>query len=535
MKNYRLKRIIPLLLLISVFSRCNPDEVKKTNELNLAIKDKDLVNFFKGPNYYRYLGLKYKDSIYNCSFTSNNSVLSIGLNNNFIQGFQDGHILDDSLKFSLHDLSSIESVPLTINFNEYKTKQAFFLPKFTKNNLELLRNRSSLILKVGENDGMFAVYASEEYSNSIDMKLEDLVFHESSRENLAQLRLLNLYPRNLSAFFFVHNPLTGLYTCLPDIDRFTFEKTDVLDSLEVTIKYEKEVSNYRTDTFRLAGFNRLDTNLILRQRCLVIESGTTIELENNSSIIAHECEVLFEGNRTDSIKLIGRGNNSLLFRNSNVKMSFIKCENFSNYSDSSIRLPSAVTFYNSSAELQDCFFNKSLSGDDFINFYNTDFTVRNCTIANSKSDAIDSDFSRGLISGSLLVNIGNDGLDFSGSDVEIAACSFDLVGDKAISAGESTEVSIRDCHIENSELGIVVKDGSNVRVEGVEFSTTKINYAVFFKKNFYEAPSLVVDTLDTNGTNLFQQGVSIVGNDEVLFLDDVESLLYGKLYGKASK
>jgi len=481
------------------------------------------------------MGLKFKDSIYDCSFTSNNSVLSLELKNNFIQGFQEGHILDDSLMFSLHDLTSIESVPLTINFNKYKSKQAFFLPKFTKNNLELLKNRSSLILKVGENDGVFPVYVAEGYMNSSDMELEDLVFHESTRKNLAQLRVFNLYPKDMSSFFFVHNPLTGLFTCLPDLDRFTIEKTDVLDRLEATINYEQEVSNNRIDTVRLTGWNRLDTNMVMRHKYLVVESGTTIELFNNNSLVIDECEVLFEGNINDSITLIGRGNNSLLFRNSDVKMNYVRCDNLSHYSDISIRLPSAVTFYNSCSEMRNCSFDKSLSGDDFINFYNTAFIVRNCTMSNSKSDAIDSDFSHGLISETLLVNIGNDGLDFSGSEVQIASCSFDLVGDKAISAGESTELMIRDCRIDNSELGIVVKDGSDVSVEQVQFNTTKINYAVFFKKDFYEAPRLVVDALDTNGANLFQKGVSIVGNDEILFLDDVESLLYGKLFGKASK
>ena len=86
-------------------------------------------------------------------------------------------------------------------------------------------------------------------------------------------------------------------------------------------------------------------------------------------------------------------------------------------------------------------------------------------------------------------------------------------------------------------MGIVVKDGSNVDAFDNFLENNKIDYAVFFKKDFYEPPSLKVDSLNRNSINLFQRGTNIIVKKYIKleYLKEVESLLYGKLYGKASK
>ena len=51
-------------------------------------------------------------------------------------------------------------------------------------------------------------------------------------------------------------------------------------------------------------------------------------------------------------------------------------------------------------------------------------------------DAVDLDFSDGIIDGISIINSGNDALDFSGSEVVAKNVSINQVGDKGISAGE---------------------------------------------------------------------------------------------------
>ena len=233
----------------------------------------------------------------------------------------------------------------------------------------------------------------------------------------------------------------------------------------------------------------------------------------------------------------GNYDNSILFDDCKVNISNSTFSNLSNFKNDDIILPSAITFYNSEVNINNSTFKNNITGDDFLNFYNSKFLIKNSLIENSFSDAIDSDFSNGEIYNLTLMNVGNDGLDFSGSIVKIENSFFNYVQDKAISAGESSYVTVNNSSIINSELGVVVKDGSDVSSFNNSLKNNKIDYAVFFKKEFYSPPYLKVDSLNINTLNLFQVGakINIEKETKVEYLNDVESLLYGKLYGKSSK
>ena len=90
----------------------------------------------------------------------------------------------------------------------------------------------------------------------------------------------------------------------------------------------------------------------------------------------------------------------------------------------------------------------------------------------------------------------------------------------------------------NSELAVVVKDGSRLLSSQNLLRNNKVDFSVFFKKDFYPPPILESDSINLSNVNLFQKGIILKLNSlkgEITFIDDVESLLYGKTYGKASK
>ena len=134
----------------------------------------------------------------------------------------------------------------------------------------------------------------------------------------------------------------------------------------------------------------------------------------------------------------GDYDNSILFDDCKVNISNSIFSNLSNFKNDDIVLPSAITFYNSEVNIKNSTFKNNIIGDDFLNFYNSKFLITNSLIENSFADAIDSDFSNGEIYNLTLLNVGNDGLDFSGSTVKIQNSFFNYVQDKAISAGESS-------------------------------------------------------------------------------------------------
>ena len=154
------------------------------------------------------------------------------------------------------------------------------------------------------------------------------------------------------------------------------------------------------------------------------------------------------------------------------------------------------------------------------------------------ADAIDSDFSVGTIDNLIIKKAGNDGLDFSGSEVMINNSFFYKIGDKALSVGESSKVRLENSNINNSELAVVVKDGSTLTSTNNLLENNRVDFSVFFKKDFYPPPYLNADFIDLKNINLFQKGVILQLNileEEIKLIDDVESLLYGKTYGKASE
>ena len=83
-------------------------------------------------------------------------------------------------------------------------------------------------------------------------------------------------------------------------------------------------------------------------------------------------------------------------------------------------------------------------------------------------------------------------MDFSGSTVLIANVNTFDVFDKAISAGEQSNIRVNSSQLINSNIGITSKDGSYVEV----FDTTIKEYKLYGvmsyeKKNFYSDPAAI--------------------------------------------
>ena len=535
-----MKKIIPYFVLISILS-CNSELNKNINEfteeINFSVKNKDVNRFFLGNKYYGYKGLNHKDSVSSYKLKIQNSFLKLKLKNRFISGFQSGIILEDSITFHLHDLSEIETTPIIINFNKYMKKYGYFLPDFTRENLELLKNRSSKIYTIDNKIRLQPIYLSDTYKDELTPNLNQLIFHSSTKKNIDRLKKLNIYPMDFSSFIIVHNPLTGLYSILPNIERFSVNKTNILNELEHILKFNESEAILEKEKIYFNNQVIIDTTINFKNKIVVFENKSEVLFSNNAKLSFESCEVLFRGDEKEKIKIIGSYENSIFFNDCSVDISNSEFYNFSNFKDDKITLPAAITFYNSKVNINHSIFKNNLIGDDYINFYNSKFFVKNSLIENSFADAIDSDFSDGEIYKLNLINIGNDGLDFSGSNVRINDSYFTKVQDKALSAGESSKITINKSSIQNSEMGIVVKDGSDVNAFSNFLENNKIDYAVFFKKDFYTPPSLKVDSLNSKSINLFQIGTNIIVKKDVKleYLKEVESLLYGKIYGKASK
>ena len=294
----------------------------------------------------------------------------------------------------------------------------------------------------------------EEYSSSATPIFKNLIFHSSSRDNLNVIENLGIFPKGMNAFLIIHNPLTGLYTILPDLSKFHNVNNTLIGDIKKIINYEKQSEKKTRDTINIDGTFKIYNSLNFSNSVVNINSGSSIIFSEEANLNFSNSSVYFVGSKNKPIKILGVKNNSIFFDNSDVEILHAEFYNLSNYETEEITLPSAITFYNSKSKIENSSFEGNLKGDDYINFYNSNFIISNSKLNNTVADAIDSDFSSGTINGLVLDKIGNDGLDLSGSVVSINNSSWNRTYDKAISAGESSDIVIKNSKISNSEFGL---------------------------------------------------------------------------------
>lgn len=280
---------------------------------------------------------------------------------------------------------------------------------------------------------------------------------------------------------------------------------------------------------------------IFRNKIFVIKEGVKLNIQNNSLLFFENCEVIFKG-KNKPINITGKGNNSgsFFFKESNVIFDNVNFSNIQSPIKKSIVTPASITFYESNVNINNCSFKKNISGDDYLNF----FRCKNVDISKSTfekiiSDAIDSDFSNISVSQSRFSDIGNDAIDLSGSLSKIINCSFYSVGDKCISIGEKTNIFIEQNKFFQSEIAVVIKDGSSINSSLNSFIKNKLDYVAFVKKPSYGPPIVKIINDRTSARILIDKEInlSIDKHNNLLEtkLKNVESILYGKKFGRASK
>jgi hypothetical protein len=151
----------------------------------------------------------------------------------------------------------------------------------------------------------------------------------------------------------------------------------------------------------------------------------------------------------------------------------------------------AVNFFESKVQIDHCRFTHSKS-EDALNIMRSEFKMERCYFAYTDGDAFDSDFCTGEVIACNFSNTRNDAMDFSGSMVKVRECRMQDLGDKGISCGEDSQISISGGSIVNARLGIAAKDLSRVDVTDMDMTDCGIGYLAFVKKKAFGRSYIVV-------------------------------------------
>ena len=258
---------------------------------------------------------------------------------------------------------------------------------------------------------------------------------------------------------------------------------------------------------------------------LEILPNTSIQFSKNSYIIIHG-KIIANGSEGSPISLVASSDSwkgiYVYGADGRSHMKNVIISDVSALQDGILKLSGALTFYKSDVDIEDVRIENVFS-EDAINIIQSSYTLDSIIIDSTFSDGLDSDYSNGKVLNSKFLNIGGDALDFSGSKVFISQVTAIDVRDKAVSAGEGSNIDIFDSMLENVGVGVASKDGSLVSISNSKIFNYQL-YGVmsYVKKSFYDKPAVKVNNCfvsDGNsyarqtGTYMNVDGVNIVEYD----------------------
>lgn len=220
-------------------------------------------------------------------------------------------------------------------------------------------------------------------------------------------------------------------------------------------------------------------------------------------------------------------------------LEYVVFHNLSNPSQNGWELTGALTFYESPVRLSHCQIIGNRS-EDGLNIIRSEYTIDQTLFRQTSSDAFDADFANGRITNSHFINCGNDAIDISGSVADLHDIFVDGAGDKGLSTGEDSHVTVTQMDIKNAEIGVGSKDQTETAIENLSISNSRIGITVYQKKSEFGPASIKVTNLTLDQAHIpylvEEKSTLVVDNQPIApSRKNVKDILYGVEYGKSSK
>ncbi len=269
---------------------------------------------------------------------------------------------------------------------------------------------------------------------------------------------------------------------------------------------------------------------------LAMEPGTTLRFAEESVFVSSG-PLDFRGTAEAPIRLVAAGTSwaGIFVRNA-ARSSWVHVEvrDTAGIDRNGWQTTGGVTFYRSPVALSFCRFLDN-SAEDALNVVRGEFDCHMSQFARCRSDAFDGDFVSGRFESCEFTDVGADGIDLSGADVEIDTAAFRGIGDKALSVGETSRLTASSIHIEDANMGVAAKDLSHVDLDTVYIRRTSTGLACYIKKREYGPATIVAKDVkfeDVVTQALVQTGSRITIDEKEQATEDVDvDLLYSAAGG----
>jgi hypothetical protein len=309
-------------------------------------------------------------------------------------------------------------------------------------------------------------------------------------------------------------------------DEFQKIKNKINQKILFEIKYflneNKNIIEDYDDKKKILIFKKninIYQNLIIPKyfNSVIFQEGSNINFYNDSDLISYST-ITINGSEKDKVKFSSYGKNSISIINTK-KLNKIKYAEFNNFDETDIKT-GAITIYKSPILIHNSTF-KNSNSEDNLNIVDSKFEIFDVILENSKNDALDIDFSSGTIKKLLISNSGNDGLDFSRSHVKADKVEIINSKDKGISIGEKSKIELSSIKINNSKIGLAVKDESNVLIDNNKLTISDSFYclSLYLKKKQFGFPRVeILKKSDLNLNNC--ENKFIIENNSILIIEN---------------
>ncbi|MCB9264171.1 MAG: CotH kinase family protein [Lewinellaceae bacterium] len=287
----------------------------------------------------------------------------------------------------------------------------------------------------------------------------------------------------------------------------------------------------------------LDRDLVIPVgRRFEVEAGARIDIVNHAKIICYS-PVFFMGAEKDPIMVSSSDKTAegliIMRAGERSAVQHTTFEDISCPRENGWGVSGAVVFYESPVDINSVTFSNNHVGDDFLNIVRADFTIDKAVFKDINADAFDCDFCKGTVTNSTFVNVGNDGIDVSGTKIEVSHVSMDEVADKGLSAGEGSDMSARWVEVSGSEIAFTSKDRSRLYISDSKVTNSRIGITLFMKKSEYGPAYAKAENVEIVGAELpylieYNSSFMLDGEPFPPNHEDVKKILYGAEYGKAS-
>lgn len=292
--------------------------------------------------------------------------------------------------------------------------------------------------------------------------------------------------------------------------------------IELKRKFKKKSPYYRVENNLLTLKKEvvIDQLIYVPQGiCVKIEAGTNVDFVNGGGLIINDATQM---NGTEEQPIIFKSSDTTgmgitILNAPTVKLNHVAIENMNTLNYKGWTLTGALTIYESDVHINGL----KISGvlcEDGLNIVRSNFELENCTIKDTKSDGFDADFCTGTFTNSSFINTGNDCIDFSGSEVAISGIQITNSGDKGISAGEKSRLTVKNIEIDGAITGIASKDGSLVDGDKISVRNAKIGVAIFRKKLVYDHASINLEHVEYKNVvqlALIEKGATVQLGDQL--------------------